>query len=175
MANMSSMWNKVKSLGDRVMILAILVLATAGVSQAGDYCITFDGISGVAVVGRGFTIPAKGKCKVWTGFTGGSLVTQNIPSGGAGCTSSDKSHLSLTYTISNPEAGGFVVIDSVTLSLPAQTGTDVETTITGGSTPTSNSFAVTGSNCTSQHIPVPAVATESPATGSVPRGVAGLP
>jgi hypothetical protein len=174
MANISSMWNKVKPLGGHMLILAILVLATAGVSQAGDYCITFNGLS-ISVVGRGFSIPAKGKCKVWTGFTGGTGVTQNIPSGGAGCTSSDKSHLSLTYTISNPEAGGFVVIDSVTLSLPAQTGTDVETTIVGGSTPTSNSFAVTGSNCTSQHTPVPAVATDSSATVNLPRGVAGLP
>ena len=85
----------------RKLILAALaasafLVVLPGASRAKDYCVTIPTVPGVIAVGRGFSVPAKGTCKQWLGFTGGSLATQNNPTAGVGCTSSDQSHLSLT-------------------------------------------------------------------------------
>src|SRR5438270_10363580 len=56
--------------------LAISLLAP-GISAAKDYCVSFTSSPPFAFVGQSFTLPAKGKCKTWTGFfnTGGNLPT----------------------------------------------------------------------------------------------------
>lgn len=124
---------------------------------AKDYCME---IGGSDFVGRGFTIPAKNTCKSWVGFTFES--EGNSPSSGTGCTSSDGSTFNLTITTSEPENGGHVYIDSITLALPAQTGTDNETSL-----PESNkitSFSATGAPCSK--VAVPATVTAPPADAS---------
>jgi hypothetical protein len=94
-------------------------------SARADYCLTFAAFPGEFFDGQGFALPAKGKCKAFIGFavaTGGG----NNPTIGTGCVSADGSHLSFTLTTTLPESGGISFIDSATLTLPAQTGTDVE-------------------------------------------------
>lgn len=91
-----------------------------------DYCITFPGHAVFELVGQGFSIPDPGKCAPWTGFFITSVDSPST-SAGTGCTATDGSDLAITITSSS--ATGSVLIDSITLSLPAQTGADVETSI----------------------------------------------
>ncbi len=131
-----------------------------------------DTTDSLEAVGRGFAIPGKGKCRAWVGFTGGDAATQDVSTSGTGCTSSDGTQLSLTYTGSNPTNGGNIFIDSVTLSLPAQTGTVHETTIAGGVLG-SYSDTVTGAKC--KKVPVPpapvAVVVSRTASRALPGGM----
>jgi len=133
-------------------VLLTLVLFPA-VSQAKDYCISFTAVPGIMLVGSGFSVPKKGTCKSWLGFDAGSLVTVNVPSSGVGCTSSDGSHLSLTLTLSNPEEGGIFGVDSITMTLPAQTGTDFETSVSAGDVAGPASNPVAGAECKNVGIP----------------------
>jgi len=131
----SSMCSRVQAI---VAGLFVLILVP-GVSLAKnkdkhkseDYCISFPGHTGFELVGQGFAIPDPGKCNPWTGFF---LLNGNSssPSAGTGCTATDGSDLAITITSSS--ATGSVLIDSITLSLPAQTGADNETRI-GGTDP----------------------------------------
>ena len=148
-------------------VAAVFLVASAAMAK--DYCLTYTGFS-VEAVGRGFKIPAKGKCKSWIGFTGGSVVTQNVPTSGTGCTSSDGTHVSLTFTGSNPEDGGNIFIDSVTLALPAQTGTVYETVI-NNATPVRTTYGMSGAPCTKVPIPASASALSRTAAPVGPGGV----
>ena len=107
-----------------VGIVAFLVLA-AGAARAKDYCVTLPSAPTYILVGQGFSIPPKGQCKPWTGFC--LQLEENSPSVGTGCTSSDGTHLSLTISTSFPEDVGQFVDDAISLTLPTQTGTDVQT------------------------------------------------
>jgi hypothetical protein len=78
---------------------------------------------------------------------------ENSPTAGTGCTSSDGSHLALTLTTSFPEDAGLIVIDSITLSLPAQSGVSHFTVSNGGSA-AADSYSVTGRVCATK-IPIP--------------------
>jgi hypothetical protein len=122
-----------------------------------DYCLTASG--GGALVGRGFKVPGKGSCNAWIGFA--NTMDANPPSSGTGCTSSDGTTLNLTITSSEPLNGGEVFIDSVTLALPAQTGSDIETDVSSGGT---NSLTLTGGVC--KGIPISAVISDAPAGGT---------
>jgi hypothetical protein len=117
-------------------------------SKEKDYCISFPGHAGFALVGQGFAIPDPGECEPWTGFF---LPNKNSPSAGTACTATDGSDLSITITSSTPGNPVLVFIDSITLSLPAQTGTDVETGV--GTTTTFLTLAVTGGPCSKVVIP----------------------
>jgi hypothetical protein len=90
-----------------------------------DYCISFPGHAVFELVGQGFAIPDPGRCEPWTGFF---ITSVNSPStsAGTGCTATDGSDLEITITSSRQ---GIVFIDSIILSLPAQTGADEETSI----------------------------------------------
>jgi hypothetical protein len=125
-------------------ILCSFLLVTG--SAWADYCLSFPP-SSAFFVGQGFSLPAKGKCKAFTGF---AIITLggNDPISGTGCVSADGSHLAFTITYTETEAGGGVFNDSATLTLPAQTGTDVETTGASSST-----FAVTGGKCHGMTVP----------------------
>jgi hypothetical protein len=105
-------------------IVAMLVLAPK-VSQAKDYCVTLTATPTYILVGQGFSIPAKGQCKPWTGF--GLQLQENSPSVGTGCTSSDGTHLSLSIMTSFPENVGQFVSDSISLTLATQSGVDAQT------------------------------------------------
>jgi hypothetical protein len=149
--------------------LSILVLVP-GVSIAKnkgpkekDYCISFPGHAGFALVGQEFVIPDAGKCIPWTGFF---VPNKNSPSAGTACTATDGSDMSITITSSTPGNPVLVFIDSVTLSLPAQTGTDVETGI--GTTTTFLTLAVTGARCTNVAIPAAATAPAASAGTAQP-------
>jgi hypothetical protein len=109
-------------------------------------------------VGRGFVLPAKGACRDFNGFT--PYLGQNSPTIGTGCKSTDGSHLNFTLITSQPENGGFVEIDSITLSLPAQNGTSNATYISGG-VPGAGNFMVASYGTMSRHI--------TPETGLVYR------
>ena len=128
-------------------IAGMAALLMSGVAQASDYCITFPSAPNFELVGRGFTIPGKGTCGAWIGFTPeGSF---NSPSAGTGCTSSNGSHLSLTITTSAPEHNGNIIIDSITLSLPGATGTDNEAQIVVGVTGSIPAAAADSGKCKS--------------------------
>jgi hypothetical protein len=129
--------------------LALLTLASAA---RADYCITDTDNTTYVLVGQGFLTPAKGRCKAWTGFTPQS--GENSPTAGTACKSSDGSHLNLTLTTSFPEGAGFVEIDSISLALPAQTGTGFASTPGSG---TATTFSVSGAVCKPPPIKVPTV------------------
>ncbi len=108
-------------------IVALLVLASS-IAGAKDYCVTIDPVHSDVLIGLGFTIPSKGKCKHWNGLgTYGGVV--NAHSAGTGCTSSDGSHFSLTVQSIFFESGGETFIDSVSFALPMQNGSDTESTL----------------------------------------------
>jgi hypothetical protein len=146
-----------KSLTRTVALVAILVVAPS-VSRAGDYCLTFPNEPSFTLVGRGFTIPPKGKCKAWIGFS--SQDNSNNPSTGTGCTSSDGSNLSIGITTME---GDIVLFDSASMALPAQTGTDDETAVDGGSV----SGPVNGAQCKPSSNPIPAIASGQRVTRQV--------
>ena len=139
-----------------------------------DYCLTSVANPTYVLVGRGFIIPGKGKCKPWVGFT--AQAGFNSPTSGTACRATDGSHLGLTLTTSFPEAqgasAGFVEIDSITLALPAQTGTSNSTHFSSGGTPSALVFDVTGQVCPSK-IPVPAVRDGASESGSIGGGKPG--
>jgi hypothetical protein len=141
--------------------LAALFVLPA-VCFAKDYCVTSGGST---FVGKGFAIPTKGNCKSWIGFT--FEFAGNSPSSGTGCTSSDGSTFNLTITTSEPENGGGAYIDSMTLALPDQTGTDHETALPDSNT--INSFTATGAPCKGATVPAVVTATPADAEAGVDR------
>jgi hypothetical protein len=145
-------------------------LAAAGLflapsfSHASDYCISFPATPSFVVVGRGFTIPGKGQCKAWLGFS--PQNGENSPSSGVGCTSSDGSHLSLTFTTAFPQSsieGDFYEEDQMSLALPSQTGNDFYTYFEGGSISGSGNTPVTANGAKCSKVAVPATAEEGSA------------
>ena len=148
----------------RTRLLAALVglgilLSLPAACLAKDYCLN---LSGTQLIGIGFTVPKKNSCKPWVGF--GFVFSGNSPSSGTGCTSQDGSTLSLTITTSEPEFGGATFFDSAVLSLPAQTGTDVENFVPDG---VATEQPATGGPC---KVSIPAVVSVAPA--EVSAGVA---
>src|ERR1700730_15075200 len=95
-------------------------------SARADYCLSFTAFPTDFFVGQGFALPAKGKCKAFNGFALLPAIGGNNPIDGTGCVSADGSHLSFTVTYTEPENAGGIFTDSATLTLPAQTGTDIE-------------------------------------------------
>jgi len=127
-----------------VAFLALGGLFVLAPAAHADYCLTDQSTPTHILVGRGFVVPAKGACKPFTGFT--PVLGQNSPIVGTGCKSSDGSRLNFTLTTTEPENNGFVEIDSISLVLPAQTGTSFATYISGG-IPGAGSFSVVGGAC----------------------------
>jgi hypothetical protein len=155
--------NTIKSIGgedsmkDNALLagfLALVVLIALAPAAHADYCLTNQDTPTYVLVGKGFVVPAKGACKAFNGFT--PSLGQNSPTIGTGCKSSDGSHLNFTLTTSFPENNGFIEIDSITLTLPSQSGTSSATFISGG-VPGAGSFPVVGSACKS--IAIPAVSS----------------
>ena len=143
--------------------LVAIFISAQGVALAKNYCISgFPNSNPYILVGVGFTVPAKGTCKAWTGLT--TQNSFNSPSAGAGCTSSDGKELSLTITTSVPQNAGHIEIDSITLSLPTQTGESNSTNIKGGVVTSFSASGISGGTCTGKFtIPATTESEEAPA------------
>jgi len=137
-----------------------LLILTPGVVLAKNYCISGFGNPSFVLVGQGFKVPAKGKCTPWTGFVASS--GGNVQTTGIGCTSSDGSNLSLTLTTGS-EPGGWVEIDTISLSLPSQTGEDSGQYLASSSVSSYGpDTGIVGAACSTKTIP--AVTEEGAAT-----------
>src|SRR5271155_2712319 len=115
---------------------------------AESYCVTTGWFSeNWTDIGVGFKVPAKGKCKAFTGFNPGDGF--NSPASGVGCTSTDGTNLSLSITVSDP-AEGYVEFDDFTLSLPSGSGSGVWQFIASGIVSSSGGLlsGITGASCT---------------------------
>lgn len=90
-----------------------LVLATVVTAQAKDLCINIASIFGVSVslVGKGFQVPPKNRCKPFTGFTPGGFSTFVV---GTGCTSADGFAFHLSFTAHNTSAETFFLPSTIT-------------------------------------------------------------
>jgi hypothetical protein len=139
----------------------MLILAP-GVAQAKNYCISGFPASVWLLVGQTFSVPAKGKCKPWTGFN--PADAENAPSVGVGCTSSDGANFTLNVSTSFVTAQ-FTEIDVVRLSLPSQTGGAFAEVLNLGNPGTINTFVVdsgvVGAPCTTSSIPAAVTGTEA--------------
>ena len=111
--------------GASVMTLAVLV-ARPGLAEATDLCVNV-GPSQIMAVGKGFTVPASGKCKPFSGYV--PLAASTVS--GVGCTSTDGAHLYLSLT--RTFIGSLVVVDEVSLSRHDLTGTVREAQLTPSS------------------------------------------
>jgi len=151
-------------------LFAGLAVFTPRAALAKNYCISGFPNPSWLEVGIQFRIPPKGKCKQWLGFN--PADGDNRPVSGIGCTSSDGTNFSAFLTNSD-EPGGFIEQDSISLSLPAQTGEYVGQFISGSAV---SSFGpttgISGALCA--HSPIPAAKSNGEQMG-VPRGSAGLP
>jgi hypothetical protein len=103
-----------KKLYSILLSFAAATLLTPGILLAGDYCISFPGSPGFAIVGKAFTVPAKNKCKTWAGFYVDPSAFESATSG-VGCVSADNSHLLLTLTTTFPQISSETTIDSISL------------------------------------------------------------
>jgi hypothetical protein len=88
----------------RTSILALgLVLAFVAAAQAKDLCLSIPNFFGQApLVGKGFQVPPKNKCKPFNGFTQGSFSSFVA---GTGCTSADGFAFHLAFTAHNTASG----------------------------------------------------------------------
>ncbi len=125
-----------------------LLILTPGVVLAKNYCISGFGNPSYILVGIGFTVPGKGKCKPWAGF----VAEGNFPTAGMGCTSSDGSNLSLTLTTGDAP-DGWVEIDVISLSLPSQTGEDAGQFLESSTVSSFSIGGISGGACSTKTIP----------------------
>jgi hypothetical protein len=159
-----------------LIVIASFSLPAIALAKTKNYCINFNAAPGqVILVGQGFSLPSKGKCKAWLGSVSGSAATFNFPVGGNGCTSSDGTNFSLTVTGADQQNGGFAFIGSVSLDLPAQTGTFQEQDLEGNSEITQSPKDVTGVACSPATIPAVTTSPASTEQTSPKIGILGLP
>jgi hypothetical protein len=134
----------------RLTVSAAFVLLGLGRAAAADFCLTGTGKINVMYVAKGFKVPAKGTCAVWSGFCASGCSPDNIQTGAA-CTASDGSHVSFAlttaYLLSNRQW------DWVRLDLPALTGNGNFNDFEEGFGATV-SYDASGGRCTNS-LPVP--------------------
>jgi hypothetical protein len=138
--------------------VATILLLAPGLASAKNFCISGFPNPSYIMLGQGFTVPKKGKCKVWIGFVEEPLIAST----GTGCTSTDGTELMLSITSST--STGFSEVDGIALSLPSLSGSD-DAQVTESSTITSALLTgISGAVC--GNTAVPSVATSSPAAPS---------
>ncbi len=130
---------------------AAAALFFTGVAHAGDYCLSFPATPSFVIVGKGFSIPPKGNCKAWVGFSPQS--NHDSPSTGTACTSSDGTTMNMTITTSFPEGGGGFETESIALNLPSQSGTDNYTYGFGTTLGSGGPVTANGAKCSKNTIP----------------------
>ena len=91
--------------GRTLILVLALVLATAAAVQARDLCLTIPNFFGaVPLVGKGFRVPPRNRCKPFNGFTqGGSGIPTFVA--GTGCTSADGFAFHLAFTAHSTTSG----------------------------------------------------------------------
>jgi hypothetical protein len=141
----------------RIVLATFLAIALSkAVAQAGDFCITQTGGLGLTYVGKAFTIPFKGKCKSWLGFT--TVIGVPVISTGTGCTTSSGTSLHLGITTPAPTDSAGVISDDIILPLPlGPTGTDAQQVLNASGVG-SDKFVpstVTGGSCFPSVVPIP--------------------
>ena len=143
-----------------IAALAAILFLTPAAAFAKNYCVNGFPNPSWNLVGIGFKVPAKGTCKAWNGFNPAN--SDNAPTTGVGCTSSDGTNLSLMITTSDGP-GAFIEMDSVSLSLPSASG-EVAAQEIGGSEVLSFGpiSGIHGQVCTTNNIPA-AIARDSTA------------
>ena len=137
---------------NRILWLAAIVLGLLAAggerSEAADYCIKSTGAINVTYVGKAFQVPAKGTCRVWTGFCVAGCSPDNAQTGSA-CTASNGSRV--TFVLTTAYLADNRQWDFIRLDLPAQTGSGNSNNFSGGVGATVP-YSAKGSTCT---IPVP--------------------
>lgn len=107
----------------RIILASFVALFISAVAaQAADFCIVQTGGLGLTYVGKAFTIPTKGKCKSWLGFT--TLASAPFITTGTACTSTSGANLRLALTTALPSDGAGVVVDDIVIPIPLATGSD---------------------------------------------------
>jgi hypothetical protein len=98
-----------------------LVLVASTSAGAADFCVQTTGGDDFTLVAKDFTLPRKGRCKVWTGILTGfpSLYTAST---GTACTESDGSHLNLTVHSGYAGFGIVAITHILQLPFPTLTG-----------------------------------------------------
>jgi hypothetical protein len=133
--------------------LGLLVLSVAR-AESKDFCIRVE--DGTLFIGKSFSVPNKGKCKPWLGFSydthplsdpGFGFVHQT----GVACTASDGSHVTIALEMIVPIGNARLNGDIITLPLPGLTG-GTDWSANGYVSPT---FAADMVDCPSQPVPVP--------------------
>jgi hypothetical protein len=144
--------------------LAVVLILVPSVAQAKNFCINGFPNPSWLLVGKGFVVPGKGVCKAWLGFNPSN--GDNAPTNGIGCTSSDGTNLSLNVTTSE-SSDAFVEIDSISLALPAKTGTVSGQVIESNGVGSYTASGIVGAVCTTNTIPAVSGSPDSQAlTGS---------
>ena len=131
-----------------ILVASAFALMLPAVSSAQDFCIIVSA-SSYELIGKGFTVPAVGTCKPWTGFN--SQGNSNAPSAGTACTATDGKSMALTITTTFPDFSNFF-LDSIKLPFPSEVGTDLNVKFAPTGNIVSNVSAV-GARCTTQAIP----------------------
>lgn len=132
-----------------LLLAASLLVAAPAAAQ--DYCITFPGFNDV-LVGHPFTIPKRGQCVRWVGFTPTLGGEGDANSTGTACTSADGRHLKLLI-ISGSGMGSIIVNDMMDLALPAGDGFDQQYDTQILNTPFWHGTGVQGNVCQPQTVP----------------------
>ncbi len=89
--------------------LAAVITGAVHASEA-NYCIAANGGfngdgGGTSFIGKGFTVPAAGNCKPWSGFTK-TASTVVLTTTGTGCLSSDGKVLTVSVSSADPDFFG---------------------------------------------------------------------
>jgi hypothetical protein len=141
----------------RIVLASLVALSISAVAgQAADFCIVQTGGLGLTYVGKGFTIPPKGKCRSWLGFT--TLSSTTFISTGTACTISSGANLHLGITTPLPIDGAGVVADDIVLPLPlGPSGTDGQQILNNsdGGADTFTLTTVVGAKCVPPVVPIP--------------------
>jgi hypothetical protein len=132
-----------------IVTFATFLFLTPNAALAKNYCITGFPDSTYFLVGVNFKVPGNGKC---TSFNGFNPEIANWPTTGTACTSSDGTNLAFTLTTSGVSAS-FAEIDSISLSLPDQTGTVAGQIITANSVNSFVGSSIAGGSCSNSDIP----------------------
>jgi hypothetical protein len=133
------------------LVLALSLLGSAVVARAGDFCILVSPPDTTKYVGKGFSVPGKGKCKSWNGMYLPSFAAVSISTGTA-CTSSDGTMLRINLVTSRV---GVAFNDYIQLPLPDLTnGTLWEVVPQFGNGPITIS-GISAAKCSPEDNPIP--------------------
>jgi hypothetical protein len=132
----------------KLVISSGLVLTTIGVAEAKDLCITTNLFGNDGIVGQGFSIPGKNRCKPFNGFVGSGpdwIAT------GTGCTNADGSlfRVSIIGTTSSTNNSNPIHLNC-TLPQPALTGGSCLITLGFPADPSNEMISVTTTGVSAQ-------------------------